>query len=870
MRKFVLNVISLLFIVGLTACKKSYDYPFQNPDLNIKERVNDLVGRLTLEEKIGQMMNNAPAIKRLGIPAYNWWNEGLHGVARSPYRVTMFPQAIGMAASFDVNAVRQMAEYTSDEGRAIFHDATRKNTPGIFRGLTYWSPNINIFRDPRWGRGQETYGEDPFLTGQIGMAYVRGIQGDNPRYLKASACAKHFAVHSGPEWNRHTFNANISNQDLWDTYLQAFRDLVIEAKVTGVMCAYNSLFGQPCCGNDLLLMDILRNQWKFDGYVTSDCGAVEDIFKTHKSQPDAASAATDAVLHGTDCECSDNGAYQALGKAVERGLITEEQIDQSVKKLFEIRFRLGMFDPDEYVPYSNIKLDVLENPAHQAQALKLAHESIVLLKNQNKLLPLDFNKLKKIAVVGPNADEESVLLANYYGYPSKVTTVLNAIRQKAAGKAEVIYEKGANLTDNYIFTSTYDDSYFSYKGEQGFWAEYYQSMKAEGHLALSRRETRLNYQWGDGEEIAPGIIARQMAAHYTTTFTAKENDEVCFYLHADDKAQLYINGERQKKLPSVQSYYLLNAKAGRQYTLKIYYVQNADNGELKLDVGKLHKSDYKQVAQRVSDADIIVFVGGLSSHLEGEQMPLKIDGFEGGDRTSLDLPAAQKDLLKQLQATGKPVVFVLLTGSAIGLEWEAANLPAILCAWYGGQAGGQAIADVLTGDYNPAGRLPVTFYKNVSQLPDFEDYAMKGRTYRYFKDVPQYAFGYGLSYTTFQYANLKITELNSTTLKVAATVTNIGDCEGDEVVQLYLSNQGRSFVTPIRSLKGFQRISLKKGEAKTVEFVLDSKELSVVDLNGHSVPMRGKILIAMGGCQPDVKSLASQRCLQTKITRPNK
>lgn len=865
MKKIYIYAISLLCLFNLAGCKQSYKYPFLNPDLDREERVNDLVSRLTLEEKIGQMMNNAPAIERLGIPAYNWWNEGLHGVARSPYRVTMFPQAIGMAATFDIDAIHKMATYTSDEGRAIYHDAVRKGTPGIFRGLTYWSPNINIFRDPRWGRGQETYGEDPFLTGQLGIAYVKGIQGDDPNYLKAAACAKHFAVHSGPEWNRHTFNAQVSNQDLWDTYLPAFQDLVVEGKVAGVMCAYNALFGQPCCGNDLLLMDILRNQWKFDGYVTSDCGAVEDIFKTHKTQPDAASAATDAVLHGTDCECSNTYVYQALQEAVERGLITEEQINKSVKKLFEIRFRLGMFDPDKRVPYSNIPLSVLESPKHRAHALEMAQKSMVLLKNDGNLLPLDLNKIKKIAVVGPNADEESVLLANYYGYPSEVTTVLEGIRQKATGKAEVIYEKGVNLADNYVFTSTYDNSCFTHDGEQGFWAEYYQDVNAQGHLVLSRRESRLNYQWGDGEEIAPGVIVRQMSAHYTTTFTAKEDGEVCFHLHADDRAELYIDGVKQEKLPSVQSYYLLNAKAGQQYALKIYYVQRADNGELKLDVGKLHKSDYKQVAQRVSEADVIVFVGGLSARLEGEEMPLKIEGFRGGDRTSLELPSVQKELLKQLQTTGKPVIFVLFTGSAISLEWEDANLPAILCAWYGGQAGGQAVANVLTGDYNPAGRLPLTFYKNDAQLPDFEDYSMKGRTYRYFEGTPLYAFGYGLSYTTFQYTDLQVENSDDNTLKVTATVTNTGSREGEEVVQLYLSNPGRNFVTPIRSLKGFKRISLPPGENKKVEFTLTSKELSVVDVNGYIEPMEGEVLISVGGCQPHVEALTSQQCLQTKI-----
>ncbi|MDR1887051.1 MAG: glycoside hydrolase family 3 C-terminal domain-containing protein, partial [Prevotellaceae bacterium] len=420
MKKYFILICGL--ILSLSACEvKRYQYAFQNPDLPVDRRVSDLIGRMTIEEKISQMMNNAPAIERLGVPAYNWWNEALHGVARSPYPTTSFPQAIGMAATWDAESVRRMADYVSDEGRAIYHDASRKGKTGIFLGLTYWSPNINIFRDPRWGRGQETYGEDPFLTGALGAAFVRGLQGDDPVYLKASACAKHFAVHSGPEWNRHTYNAEVGNFDLWDTYLPAFRELVVDAGVTGVMCAYNSFFGQPCCGSDILMMDILKNQWKFEGYVTSDCGAIDDFYRTHKTHTDAAAASADAVLHGTDCECG--GSYKALADALDKGLVTEDAIDASLKRLFGIRFRLGMFDPDDRVPYAETPLSVLEAPEHKAHALKMAQQSIVLLKNENSLLPLDKRQIRKIAVTGPNADSESVMLANYYGYPTEVTTL---------------------------------------------------------------------------------------------------------------------------------------------------------------------------------------------------------------------------------------------------------------------------------------------------------------------------------------------------------------------------------------------------------------------------------------------------------------
>jgi beta-glucosidase len=820
---------------------------------------------MTLDEKVGQMVNNAPSIERLGVPAYNYWNEALHGIARSPYPATSFPQAIGIAATWDTQSVLRMADYISDEGRAIYHDATRKGKTGIFLGLTYWSPNINIFRDPRWGRGQETYGEDPFLTATIGSSFVKGLQGDDPVYLKSSACAKHYAVHSGPEWNRHTYNAEVSNFDLWDTYLPAFRELVTEADVSGVMCAYNAYFGQPCCGSDLLMMDILKNQWHFDGYVTSDCGGIQDFFQTHKTHPDAAAAAADAVLHGTDCECAGNGAYQALAKAVADGLITEEAVDASLKRLFNIRFRMGMFDPDDRVPYAQTPVSVLESPEHKAHALKMAQQSIVLLKNENNLLPLNRSTVRKIAVVGPNADSESVLLANYYGYPTEITTLLEGIRAKAGNAIEVVYEKGVNLTDDWVFTSRYDGQCFAYDGQPGFKATYYQNTKREGDPVLSRVEAQVNYCWGDGQDIADGLIARQMSAVWTTVFTPKESGQVCFELAADDWAELYIDGVKQEKTGKINAYYLLNAEKGKGYKLEINYSQYADNAEINLDMGNLKKANVLETAASVKDADVIIFAGGISSKVEGEEMGVVIEGFKRGDRTSIDLPSVQKDMLKALKATGKPVVFVLMTGSAIGLEWESQNLPAIVNAWYGGQAGGQAVADVLFGDYNPAGRLPVTFYKIVDDLPDFEDYSMANRTYRYFKGAPIYPFGYGLSYTTFRYANPETSDAGAgLPLKVKVNVTNSGDKDGEEVVQLYLSNK-RDFTTPVRALKGFRRIYLKAGESQTVEFTLTEKELSVVNAEGQSEPMKGDVVLSVGGGQPSVAAISGGQCVQKTV-----
>jgi beta-glucosidase len=857
----------LIFICGLllmSACSAERPkHTFQDPDKTIDERVDNLIALMTIEEKIAQMMNNAPAIERLGIPAYNWWNEALHGVARSPYPATSFPQAIGMAATWNTDAVRLMAEYVSDEGRAIYHDSSRKGKTGIFLGLTYWTPNINIFRDPRWGRGQETYGEDPFLTSAVGASFVKGLQGDDPVYLKASACAKHFAVHSGPEWNRHTYNAEVSNFDLWDTYLPAFRELVVEAKVTGVMCAYNAFFGQPCCGSDLLMMDILKDQWHFNGYVTSDCGAIDDFYKTHETHPGADAASADAVLHGTDCECG--GSYTALADALGNGLITEEAIDASLRRLFTIRFRLGMFDPDDRVPYAATPISVIESPQHKEHALKMAQESIVLLKNENNLLPLDKSKIKKIAVTGPNADSESVLLANYYGYPTEVTTLLEGIRRKVGNGVEVLYEKGVNLTDDYVFTSEYDDALFTVDGQQGFKASYYQNLQREGEPVLSRIEARPDYQWGDGQDISEGLIARRMSAAWSTVYTPKESGDVCFELKADDWAELFIDGVRQEKTGNINAYYPLKAESGKSYKVDIYYRQYADNAEISLDLGTLRMADSRRTAAALADADVIIFAGGISAKVEGEEMGVVIDGFKRGDRTSIDLPAVQKELLRELKATGKPVVFVLMTGSAIGLGWESDNIPAILNAWYGGQAGGEAIADVLFGDYNPAGRLPVTFYRSTDDLPDFEDYSMVNRTYRYFKGTPVYPFGYGLSYTTFDYGEAEVAAAGDQSLTVKATVTNTGSRDGDEVVQLYVSNK-RDFLTPIRSLKGFKRIHLRAGESQTVEFQLAPDDLSVVNVAGHMEPMKGEVVISVGGGQPVTTARANIKSSRKLIT----
>jgi beta-glucosidase len=713
---FFFQFILIVFASSVFAQSK-YDYPFRDPSLPIEERVNDLVSRLTLEEKVSQMLNATPAIDRLGIPAYDWWNECLHGVARTSYHVTSYPQAIGMAATFDTAAMKTMGDYTAEEGRAIYNESMRKNDHHRYLGLTYWTPNINIFRDPRWGRGQETYGEDPYLTGTMAKSFVEGLQGDDPNYLKAAGCAKHYAIHSGPEPSRHVFDVNVSAHDLWDTYLPAFHELVVDAKVAGVMCAYNAYAGQPCCGNDQLMVNILRSDWKFTGYVTSDCGAIDDFWMQHKTSPDAESAATDAVLHGTDVECG-NTTYKTLIKAVQDGKLSEDAINTSLKRLFTIRFRLGMFDPAEKVKYAQIPITALESQPHKDHALKMARESIVLLRNQNNILPLK-KSLKKIAVLGPNADNANTQLGNYNGTPSVVTTVLQGIKDKLGSNTDVFYSRATNFVDT----------------------------------------------------IAP---------------------------------------------------------------------------------------DFSKLIDSIKDADIIIYVGGISPRLEGEEMRVTQPGFKGGDRTTIALPTVQTYFLKALKATDKPVVFVMMTGSAIAIRWEAANIPAIINAWYGGQAAGIAVADVLFGDYSPSGRLPVTFYKSDSDLPSFDDYSMSNRTYRYFKGEALYPFGFGLSYTTFKYSDLKLSKPTvdaNRSVKAEVTVANTGKVKGDEVVQLYLSHESISYA-PLYALKGFRRITLAPGQSQKIGFTLTPELLKLVDESGRYNFVPGKVKVTVSGSSPAKNSEA--------------
>jgi beta-glucosidase len=845
-------------------------FPMWNANLPREQRINDLVNRLTLEEKVHQMINSAPAIPHLGIPAYDWWSETLHGVARTPYSVTVYPQAIAMAATWDVNAIHKMADFSGLEARATYNKSLKQGRNNErYSGLTFWTPNINIFRDPRWGRGQETYGEDPFLTKTMGHSFVNGLQGNDPKYLKAAACAKHYAVHSGPEPSRHSDNFRPSAYDLWDTYLPAFKELVTKANVEGVMCAYNRLDGQPCCGNDLLMTDILKKKWAFNGYVTSDCWGIEDFFKYHKTHKDAATASVDAIIHGTDLECGTN-AYYSLIDAVKTGLISEKQIDESVKHLFRTRYKLGMFDPNSMVKFAQIPESTLEAPEHKALSLKMARESIVLLKNENNTLPLK-KTIKKIAVIGPNADSRIAILGNYNGLPSKLTTVLEGIKNKLGSEVEVVYDKAINYTNDTTFVPD-AVSRFTFENKIGVKAEYFNNEKLEGAAVISRIEAQIDNYWTDGHTPGPGIEKEHFSARYTANITAEKDEKLYFEVEADDFYRVFVNQKLEVDSWTRNRWgakrFVLSVQKGQTYQIVLEFKQNEANSMVRLKSGHYEKTSFSEISQKVKDADAIIYVGGISPALEGEEMPVNFPGFDGGDRTSILLPKVQTDLMKSLNALGKPLVFVMMTGSAIAIPWENENLPAIINAWYAGESAGKAVADVLFGDYNPSGKLPITFYKSDHDLPNFTDYSMENRTYRYFKGEPLFPFGYGLSYSTFKYESLISTKNlhKGKDINLSVKVTNTGKISGEEIVQLYVSHQNINQKSPIRALKGFQRVNLASGQSKIISFKLTPEDLSIIAENGVEFQPNGNILISVGGGQPNISNKTTSNVI-TKMVK---
>jgi len=815
--------------------------PYLNPDLPADKRAADLVSRMSLDEKVSQLVNDAPAIPRLNVPAYEWWNECLHGVARSG-AATVFPQAIGMAASFDAPLLHEVATVISDEARAKHHEYERRGLHARYQGLTFWSPNINIFRDPRWGRGQETYGEDPYLTSRMGVAFVTGLQGDDPHYLKVVATAKHYAVHSGPEADRHHFDVHPSERDLHETYLPAFRALVQEAKVESVMGAYNRVNGESASGSPRLLGDILRKDWGFDGYVVSDCGAIDDIYRNHHIVDTAERAAAIGVKNGCDLECGNT--YKSLGRAVAQGLIAEGDIDVALKRLMRARIRLGMFDPPERVQYAQIPYSVNEAPEHDRLSRRVAQESMVLLKNTG-VLPLR-KDIGTLAVIGPNADELMSLLGNYYGTPSAPVTALAGIRQAVGPKTKVIYARGTDLIEGRQdphALAAIDAAHLRPdvgSSAHGLRGEYFRGREMSGSPVLTRTDATIEFKWYRGSPtsdlVARGEVPADRAmsnddfsARWTGLLVPPATGDYELTVTGDDGFRLLVDGNAvidewttTSRARARSAHVTL--EAGKAVSLKLEYFEAERDAEIRLS-WKLPgaRPPFDEALDAARAADAVVFVGGLTGDVEGEEMQVSFPGFAGGDRTDIVLPSPQERLLEALHATGKPVVLVLMTGSALSVEWAQAHLPAILVAWYPGQRGGNAIADVLFGDANPGGRLPVTFYRSVQQLPPFADYDMKGRTYRYFTGEALYPFGYGLSYTRFDYSDLQATTSSpgaKDAFEVSVAVKNIGERPGDEVVQLYVRALSPSRPMPIEQLRGFTRVALQPGERKRVTFRL--------------------------------------------------
>lgn len=848
---------------------------YKDSSLPLEQRVSDLVSRMRLEEKVSQFTHVADPIPRLGIPGYNWWNEGLHGVARAG-AATVFPQAIGMAATFDEPLMRQIGDVISTEFRAKYYANLHKDeSSDWYKGLTVWSPNINIFRDPRWGRGQETYGEDPYLTSRMGVAFVRGLQGDDTKYFKTVATPKHFAVHSGPESTRHAVNVEASRHDMEDTYLPAFRATVIEGKAGSVMCAYNSLNGQPACANDTLLTEHLRGDWKFQGYVVSDCGALTDISQGHHYANGVPEGFAAALKAGTDLDCVSPSHppsvdRDALLQAVNDGLISEADLDRALHRLFMARFQLGMFDPPSMVPYSKINLAQNDTLAHRQLALKAARESIVLLKNQDRFLPLK-KKYGTIAVLGPNADSLDALVGNYNGTPSHPVTVLESIRKRFP-QSKILYVEATGLigpaSQPVPAGALYTDQS---RAKHGLKAEYFSNPKLEGAPAFTRTDPNVNFVWGfSGVSLA---LAKNYSVRWTGVLIPSESADYVIGFTGQDGYRVWLDNnliveDWTAHRPATTNTKQLHLEKGHIYPIKIEYFQTVRGAEARL-TWSIPGRQEQQAVDAARNADLVIVALGLSARVEGEEMNVHTDGFAGGDRTSLDLPKPQQELLERIAAAGKPTVLLLLNGSALAVNWADKKLPAILEAWYPGGQGGTAIAEALAGDFSPAGRLPITFYKSTEQLPAFEDYSMAKRTYRYFDGESLYPFGFGLSYTSFAYRN--VTVQNDTvpadgSMKISVDVTNAGAMAGDEVVQLYLTHSGVAGA-PIRALQGVQRVHLARGATKTVWFTLQDRALSIVDEAGKRRIVPGVVDVWIGGGQPETRSgLPKSAGVATKFT----
>ncbi|HMA62806.1 MAG TPA: glycoside hydrolase family 3 C-terminal domain-containing protein [bacterium] len=858
--KIIIAGLLIMVIFGHVSAQK-----YKNIDLSAKVRAEDLVSRMTLEEKISQMMSEAPDIERLGLKPYNWWNECLHGVARNGV-ATVFPQAIGFASTWNPDLIQKMADIISTEARAKHHYAARKGQYGQYQGLTMWSPNINLFRDPRWGRGQETYGEDPYLTSKIGVAFVQGLQGEDPDYFKVIATPKHYVVHSGPEPARHHFDAIVSKRDLYESYLPGFEALIREGGAYSIMGAYNRTNHEPCCSSPQLLEEILREKWGFSGYVVSDCGAIGDIYTGHKVASSLAEASAMTVKAGCDLTCGDE--YQDLHEALDLGIIEEKSIDTAVTRLMTARIKLGMLDPDDQVPYAQIPYSKNNSKEHDRMALEVARESMVLLKNEGSL-PLNKSKVKSIALVGPYIDDTEMQHGNYHGKASNPVSYLQGIQNKVAGQVEILAEKGvgepAGLKKYKVVEA---ENLYTDKTQNkiGLKAQYFNNSELKGKPIFIRVETNMAPYWG---QKSPGenIKSDQFSVRWTGYLKVDQTGKYDLGIVTDDRGRLFVNG--RKLVDNWKDYEvnkfkseIIKLEAGRLYPVKIEFAEIQGYAGLRFKWRRVpeKKSESKTIAkavQKAKKADIIIACCGISPRLEGEEMGVDIPGFKGGDRTSLKIPANQRKLLKELKTTGKPIVLVLSSGSALAVNWADDNISAIVQAWYSGQRGGDALADLLFGDYNPSARLPVTFYKSVEDLPDFEDYSMENRTYRYFHGEVLYPFGHGLSYSEFEYKDLKFSDQ---TIKAGDEFTctvkleNISERDGEEVVQVYVDKPDSEFWRENKRLIGFKKVEVKAESTKNVEIQLDSHDLRQFDdkINDYKIE-KGRYKILLGRSSEDVK-----------------
>jgi beta-glucosidase len=871
-RTFV--VLAAFLIASRLFAQNSGQPAYLNSSLPAEQRAADLVHRMTVEEKVTQLVNQSRAIPRLNVPAYNWWSEALHGVASSG--TTEFPEPVGLAATFDSDAIRRMAIAIGIEGRIKRAQFDRAGHSRAQEGLDFWAPNINIFRDPRWGRGQETYGEDPFLTARMGVAFVTGMQGDDPKYYRAIATPKHYAVHSGPEPTRHTSDVKVSKHDELDTYLPAFRATVTEGKAGSVMCAYNSVNGQPACINEFLLQDQLRGKWNFQGYVVSDCAAIINIFQDHhftKTQPEASAL---AVQRGMDNEClnygdiKDDRDYKPYLDAYKQGFLKESDIDNALIRLFTARMKLGMFDPPEMVPYTKIEEKELDSSAHRELARVIASESMVLLKNDGTL-PLKKSRLK-FAVVGPLADQTRYLLGNYNGRPTHTVSVLDGIKAEFPD-AQITFVPGTQFLRNE--GDVVPASFFTtLEGQPGLTAEF-----STGEMFGVQR-TVLAARQVNNIDLKADDIPQEASAEYplrvewsgfltpteTGDYTVGVRLEAGFARVQLDGKPIAQGWAGSNDGPQVKAGHV-HLEQGKKVYLKVGYGQgSAGPVSAQLIWSKYDPKTSPEAIQSAKNADVVVLVLGITSELEGEEMPVNEEGFKGGDRTSIDLPKPEEDLLETVAATGKPVILVLANGSALAVNWAQEHANAILESWYAGEEGGTAVAQTLSGKNNPAGRLPVTFYTGIEQLPPFEDYAMRGRTYRYFEGKPLYPFGYGLSYTKFSYRGLRLPKepiKAGDPLSAEVTVTNTGKCEGDEVVQLYISFPNVPGA-PLRALRGLKRVHLKQGESQKVRFELSDRDLSMVTEAGEPIIAEGRYLASIGGGQPNTGAPALAGTFEVK------